>query len=105
MNDNKMDEQTKKCSFSYAWEAMKEGRRVKKGTMTYRLKPDDEGGYNLLMEYPIANFTLSDMLSNDWEVLDKGPEEIHDEIDKIMKNEKCSYIEACLKSTERNANE
>lgn len=74
MNEEESNEKidgTKKCSFSYALEAMKTYHRVKKGCCTYRLKPSDEGGYELLMEYPITNFTLADMLSNDWEIVDE----------------------------------
>lgn len=56
--------------FEEALKAMREGKKVQKGTLTYRLDELDNGSSCLMVEYPIGNLSTNDIVSEDWEVVD-----------------------------------
>lgn len=56
--------------FEEALKAMREGKKVQKRTLTYRLDELDNGSNCLMVEYPIDNLSKDDILSEDWEVVD-----------------------------------
>lgn len=56
--------------FEEALKAMREGKKVQKGTLTYRLDEFDNGSICLMVEYPIGNLSKDDILAEDWEVID-----------------------------------
>ena len=56
--------------FEEALKAMREGKKVQKRTLTYRLDELDNGSNCLMVEYPIGNLSKDDILAEDWEVID-----------------------------------
>lgn len=56
--------------FEEALKAMREGKKVKKGALTYRLDILDNGASCLIVEYPIGNLSTNDLLSEGWEIAD-----------------------------------
>lgn len=57
--------------FEEALKAMREGKKVQKRTLTYRLDELDNGSNCLMVEYPIGNLSKDDILSEDWEIVDE----------------------------------
>ena len=51
--------------FEEALKAMREGKKVQKRTLTYRLDELDNGSSCLMVEYPIGNLSKDDILAED----------------------------------------
>ena len=56
--------------FEEALKAMREGKKVQKRTLTYRLDVPDNGATCLIVEYPIDRLSTNDIIAEDWEVID-----------------------------------
>ena len=55
--------------FEQAFKAMREGKKAQKGCCTYRLDVSEDGRYSLVMEYPIGNLSVDDLISEKLEVV------------------------------------